>query len=93
MWALVNTRVARFARREMNNNYFCVKYENLCADPRETVTSIFSFLSAPISNLPRAIEMVQPADSIGRWRFSADSSLFAETDTRVANALRDFGYE
>jgi len=50
------------------NNYFRVRFEDLCHDPKNTIKSILEFLNIYDIDLTSTINKIKVPKSIGRWK-------------------------
>jgi hypothetical protein len=90
-WARTNLLAADYGEAELSSNYLRVRYEDLCSNPIETTSAIFSFLGSDQSVHVAAAE-VRPSAGRGRWR-SLDADLQAQLDAAIGPALDRFGYK
>jgi hypothetical protein len=90
MWSTVNDQARRFAESHMDGRYWIVRFEDLCAAPKETLADLFDWLGfkADIDNL--ALKVKAPV-SIGRHQDLPDlaSSTVAQ---KISPTLAAFGY-
>jgi hypothetical protein len=91
MWSKVNLEARRFGEDKMKGRYLCIRFEDLCARPRENVTAIFDFLETPGAKLEEAIREVAPPKSIGRWR-EQNPALLPDILREGREALAVFDY-
>ena len=90
LWTTVNTWAADFGEREMPGRYLRVRFEDLCAQPVETVTKLYEFFGLD-GDVERAAQEVRPPSSLGRWRDERPRTL-AKLHEIAAPALERFGY-
>ena len=90
-WSKVNLNARRFGEDNLKDRYLCVRFEDLCARPREHVTAIFEFLGTPAGKLEEAAREIAPPQSIGRWH-EQDPSLLRDILREGREALAAFGY-
>lgn len=90
LWSLVNTSAADYGEQRMGSRYLRVRFEDLCAEPVETVTRIYGFFGLE-GDIEAAAAEVRPPDTLGRWR-SARPKTLAEIQEVGAAALERFGY-
>ena len=91
LWQKVNLRAADFGEFQMPQNYLCVRFEDLCREPIETVTRIANFLEAKIDIETIARNEITPPQTLGRWR-DRSPRLIAKLERAGAEGLRRFGY-
>jgi hypothetical protein len=93
-WARLNLAAARYGERFIGANRLLLRYEDLCADPGATAMRLVEFLECPVPEdriRSAAIEIVRPADSLGRWKDREPGRIKA-IERRGEDALRAFGY-
>jgi hypothetical protein len=67
LWSKVNGTAADFGERHMRGRYLRIRFEDLCAQPAETVARIYEFFGLE-GDVERAAAEVRPPDSLGRWQ-------------------------
>ncbi len=89
LWNRVNAAAADYGERELGRRYLRVRFEDLCAEPGPTVTSIYEFFGLEGDAAAIGEEAVRPPETLGRWR----SHKLADELTRTGEAtLGRFGY-
>ncbi|MGR3319943.1 MAG: sulfotransferase domain-containing protein [Candidatus Anammoxibacter sp.] len=76
-------------------NYLLIKYEDLCAKPRDTIKKLFYFLRISVSQKKfcQIVSLVPPpSPSIGRWR-RENVDLLKNPGQQLATALERLGYK
>ncbi|MFN8222132.1 MAG: sulfotransferase [Gaiellales bacterium] len=91
LWNRVNLQAADFGERVLGERYLCVRFEDLCGKPAETVARIFDFFGLEGDAEAVAAAEVRPPGSLGRWR-DEGARLVADIERRGAEALRRFDY-
>ena len=92
LWARANVRAAEFGETTLRDNYFRVRFEDLCASPVETTAGIMNFLGAPgVDSEAIARIEISPPSTLQRWR-SYPAPLIARLEAVGRDALRKFGY-
>lgn len=90
LWARVNTMAADFGERELGDRYKRVRFEDLCAEPTETIRSVLDFFG--LAGDPAVLSSeVRPPESLGRWR-KKSSRVTARLERIASDALTRFGY-
>jgi Sulfotransferase family len=93
LWARINCEAASYGDTRMADRYLRVKYENLCSDPRSTITEVLRFLGSEDTGPDdHMLREVAPPDSIGRWRNKGDPSTMDSIYSVAGAALQRFGY-
>jgi hypothetical protein len=90
LWNRVNLLAADYGERELGDDYRRVRFEDLCAQPAETISLIYEFFGLE-GDLEAAAAEVRPPDTLGRWRESG-KRLVASLQETGEPALRRFGY-
>jgi len=89
LWNRVNAAAADYGERELGPRYLRVRFEDLCAEPGETVTRIYDFFGLEGDAQAIGEEAVRPPDSLGRWQ----GHKLADELTRTGEpTLGRFGY-
>lgn len=94
VWARANLRAAEYAERRLGaDQYMVVRFEDLCADPRDVAARILNFLGGDATDRANAIAEaeVEPPSSMGRWR-EHRPALVRRIEEAAGEALRKFGY-
>lgn len=91
LWNRVNQAAADYGEEALGARYLRVRFEDLCAEPVETVERIYGFLGldGDVEAIARA--EVRPPDTLGRWRLRR-KDLVDELDRTAESTLRRFGY-
>jgi hypothetical protein len=90
LWNRVNLAAADYGERELGPRYLRVRFEDLCAEPLETVGRILEFFGLD-GDAEAAAAEVRPPDTLGRWQLRRKGVV--EELTRTAEpALERFGY-
>jgi hypothetical protein len=90
LWNRVNLAAADYGERELGPRYLRVRFEDLCADPRATVSGIFDFFGLEADAEAAAAE-VRPPETLGRWQKRREKVIAELTET-ARPALERFGY-
>jgi hypothetical protein len=90
LWNRVNLEAADYGERVLGPRYLRVRFEDLCAEPAETVAAILAFLGLE-GDVTAAAAEVRPPDSIGRWQLRRGKVIDEITET-ARPALERFGY-
>lgn len=91
LWNRVNLQAANFGERVLGDRYLCVRFEDLCGKPAETVDRIFTFFGLEGDAEAVAAAEVRPPGSLGRWR-DEGKRIVADLERRGAEGLRRFEY-
>lgn len=89
LWCLINGWAAEIGER-LGPAYLRVRFEDLCDRPTEVIARIYRFFDLP-GNGRRSAHLVEPPESLGRWRL-ADPRLIARLEEIGGAVLRRFGY-
>jgi hypothetical protein len=90
LWARVNTEAADYCERALGERYLRVRFEDLCAEPEQTIQRVFDFFEID-GDAAAASSVVQPPSTLGRWK--AKSPRVVERLNELAGpALERFGY-
>jgi len=93
-WAWANGLAAEDGRRHLGERYLCVRFEDLCEEPRGTVARLLDFAcdgAADDELIAQAVAEISPPASVGRWRRAEVNLATAVTDA-ARPVLRRFGY-
>ena len=90
LWNRVNTWAADYGERELGSSYLRVRFEDLCAQPHETIAEILEFFGLE-GDAEAAGRLVQPPATLGRWR-TKSGRLRARLEDVGGDGLRRFGY-
>jgi hypothetical protein len=91
LWERVNLRAAEYGEAQLCENYYRVRFEDLCQSPLETTKRILKFLEANVDAESFARSEISPPASIGRWR-GHPAPLLARMGSAAAVSLRKFDY-
>jgi hypothetical protein len=86
----VNSAAADFGEQQMPGRYLRIRFEDLCAQPVETVARIYEFFGLE-GDVEQAAAEVRPPDTLGRWRKSRRKVL-EQLHEIASPALERFGY-
>jgi hypothetical protein len=90
LWNRVNLAAADYGERELGPRYLRVRFEDLCSDPRATVSGIFDFFGLH-GDAEAAAAEVRPPETLGRWE-KRRAKVIAELTETARPALERFGY-
>jgi Sulfotransferase family len=90
LWSRVNTAAADYGETRLGERYLRVRFEDLCAQPDETVGRVFEFFGLK-GDAEAAAAAVRPPDTLGRWQQRRKGILDA-LDRTAGPALARFGY-
>ena len=94
IWNRGNLAAAAYGARRMGPRHLVLGFEDLCRRPRPTIARLATFLGGepPRSDdLDELADLVDPPDSLGRWR-AAEPGLQTELTTLARDGLTRFGY-
>jgi Sulfotransferase family len=90
VWSRVNSAAADYGESRLGDRYLRVRFEDLCAEPGETVQRIYDFFGLE-GDPEAAAAAVRPPDTLGRWQLRRKG--IVEALHRTAEpALARFGY-
>lgn len=90
VWSRVNSAAADYGEGRLADRYLRVRFEDLCAEPADTVRRIYDFFGLE-GDAEAAAAAVRPPDTLGRWELRRKG--IVEALHRVAEpALARFGY-
>jgi Sulfotransferase family len=90
LWSRVNSAAADYGETQLGERYLRVRFEDLCAEPVETVRRIYAFFGLD-GDAEAAAVAVRPPDTLGRWQLRRKG--IREKLHRAAEpALARFGY-
>ena len=91
-WARANAYALEQCASWLPRRHLVVRFEDLCANPRETVDRIAAFAERPegTADADRLVAAIQPPDSIGRYERLGRPAMFDPADVETVRAL---GYE
>lgn len=90
VWSRVNTAAADYGETRLGERYLRVRFEDLCAQPAETVRAIYDFFGLD-GDAEAAAAAVRPPDTLGRWQLRRKGIVDALHRT-AEPALARFGY-
>jgi hypothetical protein len=90
VWSRVNAAAADYGETRLGERYLRVRFEDLCAQPAETVRGIYDFFGLD-GDAEAAAAAVNPPDTLGRWQLRRKGILDALHRT-AEPALARFGY-
>ncbi len=90
LWSRANTWAADFGERQMSGRYLRLRFEDLCAEPVETVARIYRFFGIDGDGEQAATEVRAPK-SLGRWRRGRRKTV-GKLHELGRPALERFGY-
>jgi Sulfotransferase family len=90
LWSKVNTTAADFGEQHMPGRYLRIRFEDLCAQPAETVARIYEFFGLE-GDVEQAAAEVRPPDSLGRWQKQRRKTV-DQLHELASPALERFGY-
>jgi Sulfotransferase family len=91
-WTQGNLRAAEAVRHCAPGNYFLLRYEDLCLNPRPTVKTIFEFLGSSDGPIDKAINEIRPSSGIGRWQTAPGAANGERLSASTQATLKRFGY-
>ncbi|HSK15157.1 MAG TPA: sulfotransferase [Gaiellaceae bacterium] len=91
VWGRINTQAADFGEGSLRDRYLRVRFEDLCAQPAETVARILAFFGLEGDAEAVARAEIRPPDTLGRWR-QRRKGVVAELHREAGPALDRFGY-
>jgi hypothetical protein len=90
VWSRVNSAAADYGESRLGERYLRVRFEDLCAQPAETVRRIFGFFGLD-GDAEAAATAVRTPDTLGRWQLRRKGIVDALHRT-AEPALARFGY-
>lgn len=90
IWSRVNSAAADYGESRLGDRYLRVRFEDLCAEPAETVRRIYGFFGLD-GDVEGAAAAVRPPDTLGRWKLRRKGIVDALHRT-AEPALARFGY-
>ena len=69
-WQKINLEASTYAQNNLKNNYYLLKFEDLCKSPIEEIIKISNFLGIPSDdiNFKKISKLVSTSTSIGRYK-------------------------
>lgn len=89
-WARVNGAAADYGEATLGGHYTRVRLEDLCANPKRTVRSLFGFIGSK-SPMKGAVREVTTPPSLERWRQRPRAEI-ALLESIGRDELKRFGY-
>ena len=90
LWSRVNSAAADYGETRLGDRYLRVRFEDLCAEPGETVRRIYDFFGLE-GDAEAAAAAVRPPDTLGRWR-QRRMGIVEALHRAAEPALARFGY-
>jgi hypothetical protein len=90
VWSRVNSAAADYGEAQLGERYLRIRFEDLCAQPAETVRRIYDFFGLD-GDAEAAAAAVRPPDTLGRWELRRKGIVDALHRT-AEPALARFGY-
>ena len=90
LWSKANCAAADYYERRLGDAYLRVRFEDLCAEPTETVAAILGLFGLE-GDAERMAEAVRPPATLGRWR-KKSRRLVEQLEQVGGEGLRRFGY-
>jgi hypothetical protein len=90
VWSRVNSAAADYGEAQLGERYLRIRFEDLCAQPAETVRRIYDFFGLD-GDADAAAAAVRPPDTLGRWELRRKGIVDALHRT-AEPALARFGY-
>jgi hypothetical protein len=91
LWSRINASAADLGQRRLGQRYLRVRFEDLCAEPLDTLGTLFERLQLPNSASAELATLVSAPNSLGRWRQQA-VDLIARIDVVAGETRRALGY-
>ncbi len=91
LWSRINMTAAEYGEREMGARYMRMRFEDLCAEPEESVRRVLDFFKLEGDAARIARDEVKSPPSLERWRKQPPHES-AEVQRIAHAALRRFGY-
>ena len=67
-WNSINLSISNYCKNNFNDNYLCIRFEDLCIDSKNMITRLCNFCNASIEDLDELVKLVQMPKSMGRWK-------------------------
>jgi hypothetical protein len=90
LWARINTEAADYCERALGDRYLRVRFEDLCAEPRQTIERVFDFFEID-GDAAEASSVVRPPSTLGRWK-TKSPRVVERLNELAGPALDRFGY-
>lgn len=90
VWSRVNSAAADYGESRLQDRYLRVRFEDLCAQPTETVRRIYDFFGLE-GDAEAATTEVRPPDTLGRWQLRR-KGILQKLHRTAEPALARFGY-
>ena len=95
LWARANGQVADWGKRELGSRYMCIRFEDLCAAPGQTLTTTLINGGIEPALAERvgagADAVIRTPSSVGRWRSLPEDEAQLLTE-KASDTLERFGY-
>lgn len=90
LWQKLNISLYHFASQTMAGRYLCIRYEDLCAKPLETLQTVIDFMNIK-GEAKNYCHFVQEPKQIARWKLLDGEEKVALTHL-ISRGLACFGY-
>jgi Sulfotransferase family len=90
VWSRVNSAAADYGEAHLGERYLRVRFEDLCAEPADTVRRIYDFFGLD-GDAEAAAAEVRPPDTLGRWQLRR-KGILEKLHRAAGSALGRFGY-
>ena len=90
MWQEVNLGAARYAEKHLAGRYHCLRYEDLCQNPKEVIQALLDFLGVSADMTP-LMQYVGESPWLGRWKEQTSEEV-SKLEDAASKALKQFGY-
>lgn len=92
LWCRVNEGASAWGKHYLGNHYYCVRFEDFCFKPQETVTSLCQWLGAEKVDVLSLCNKIQAPTSLGRYRQLAADAL-SKAEAVAEKGLLHFSYK
>jgi hypothetical protein len=90
LWQGVNIDAAHWAKAILQENYYRLKFEDLCTDPQNSISGLAKFLDGNW-NVDTLAKLVQTPDTVGRY-LQLENAQRMKLERAGAEGLKYFGY-
>jgi Sulfotransferase family len=90
VWSRMNTAAADYGEERLGDRYLRVRFEDLCAEPEETIRGIVEFFGLDV-DVKEAAAAVRPPDTLGRWQLRR-KGIVEDLHRQAEPTLARFGY-
>ena len=90
VWNRVNAAAADYGERQLGERYLRVRFEDLCAEPAETVARLYAFFGLD-GDVEASAAEVRPPDTLGRWQLRR-KGIVEDLNRTAEPTLARFGY-